>query len=429
MPDREWETWDAQEPPPGFAARVVADAHAERRTTRRRRGGRVLAGAVVVTTMAAGLVMAFRLHNVNTRGDVVAADARREVRVGTRAIAVLEKGAHVTWDGDAITQGGGDVFWRVEPGARFTVHTAAADVAVKGTCFRVNVRGDEDVVGVYEGKVAVSRAGQSVDIGAGEGARADASGVRKTEPGASAEADDSRDDGAWLAANQSLADQVKTYRHRLDSVDAQKRKLEKDLAAAEAKLADAGTATAANDHFSHEPSQDELTELAKQGEIRLRLPCKSGSKAGIAADDLQKLGLAPQDGPVVADALGASMKRSWTAVKQLCAQAVGGADVAERVGENACINIVMNNERENANDQYREDIRRVAEIRAGLRPAPAAGDDIDPFERMLLSLTSETKSLENDLAQSLGPDDARRVVYGEAGCWTNQGIGVGPRQE
>ena len=61
------------------------------------------------------------LQSRGAAGDVTA-DARREVRVGTRAIAVLEAGAHVKWHGDDIEQTGGDVFWRVEPGARFTVH-------------------------------------------------------------------------------------------------------------------------------------------------------------------------------------------------------------------------------------------------------------------------------------------------------------------
>ena len=425
MPEREWETWDAQEPPPGFAARVVADAIAERRTTRRRRGGRVLAGAVVLATMAAGLVMAFRIHNASAHGDVVA-DARREVHVGTRALAVLEKGAHVTWNGDAITQGGGDVFWRVEPGARFTVHTAAADVTVKGTCFRVKVQGAEDFVGVYEGQVAVSHAGQSVDVAAGEGARADANGVRRTDAAESAEAEESRDDSAWLAANESLADQVKTYKHRLESVDAQKRKLEKDLAETEAKLVDAGGAKP-DDHMAHEPSQEELSELAKKGEIHVRLPCRMGKSSVLGPSDLQKLGLAPEDATPITDAINASKKRSWASVKPLCTQVVGAGDVAERVGELACITIVMDHERQTADGEYREDIRRVADIRAGISPAPATGDDVDPFERMLLVLTSEAKSMESDLTQSLGPEDARRYVYSGAGCWTSQGIGVGGR--
>ena len=112
---------------------------------------------------------------------------------------MLEPGAHVKWNGDAIDQSGGDVFWRVEPGARFVVHTPAADVTVKGTCFRVKVNDEEDdmngrdvkvgavgavlaataFVGVYEGKVAVSHAGQSVDLVAGQSAEASAQGVKR----------------------------------------------------------------------------------------------------------------------------------------------------------------------------------------------------------------------------------------------------------
>ncbi len=102
------------------------------------------------------------------------------MHLGARGIAVLERGAHVAWNGDEVTQSAGDVFYRVERGGAFRVHTPSGDVQVLGTCFRVRVENEENgegavnlrdlkvgafgaalgaaaFVSVYEGKVAFSQ--------------------------------------------------------------------------------------------------------------------------------------------------------------------------------------------------------------------------------------------------------------------------------
>jgi len=191
------DAWKPQDPPADFAARVVAAARDEGSAPARPSGSRrALAGLLLVGTLAAGVAVAVHLRGASAHGDVVA-DGRREVRVGARAVAVLERGAHVAWDEGSVLQSAGDVFWRVEPGAQFVVHAAGADVTVKGTCFRVKVRDDEDtmkrssviagaaaaavvVVGVYEGRVALSREKTTLELSAGEEGRADRDGVRRT---------------------------------------------------------------------------------------------------------------------------------------------------------------------------------------------------------------------------------------------------------
>jgi ferric-dicitrate binding protein FerR (iron transport regulator) len=186
MERNEWEAWEPEEPRSGFGERVVALALEEQAPTGRSRAGRVLAGLLVAAAFAAALAFGAIRQRQAARGDV-AAEARREVHVGARAVAVLEPGAHVRWDGDAILQDRGDVFWRVEPGARFAVRTPAGEVAVKGTCFRVKVLAGAAAAGVaiavvvYEGKVGVSRAGTHVDLAAGESAETDERGVHRTD--------------------------------------------------------------------------------------------------------------------------------------------------------------------------------------------------------------------------------------------------------
>ncbi|HEX8794182.1 MAG TPA: hypothetical protein VF765_24735 [Polyangiaceae bacterium] len=460
--------WPAQEPPADFAERVVAAARAENRRPARPQRGRALAGLVLVGSMAAGVALAVHLQGRAANGDVTA-DARREVRVGTRAIAVLEAGAHLKWHGDDIEQAGGDVFWRVEPGARFTVHTPAADVTVKGTCFRVAVRtprsgadanaqtrndGENDMtrrdamvgavgaafgaaafVGVYEGKVAVSHAGQSVDVAAGQSAQADGRGVHVTgfspsAQGAAAEAGSAEPD-PLLAANANLADTVREYRRRLEAIDADKKKLEKKLAQAEAQLGDAGAGPKAFEVSANkfDLTQDDWKELAKQGRLPMRVPCwqpKDGHS--YSPGDLDKLGLAPQDGPVVQAAMKRSEARTWGVIKPLCAKALPGANV-DQLGEDGCTKILEAFADQNGTPGN-EVVRQTAEIEAGLRPMPGPNDDVPPLERALLSLASESKSLEGDLAQQLGPDAAKEIVYGDvAGCWSSGVWTVGPREQ
>jgi hypothetical protein len=183
MAGGEWDAWEPQEPTEGFADRVVGRAQKERAPATHR-PARVLTGLLLAAAVASVIAFGAVRHRAAIRGDA-AADTRKEVGVGTRAVAVLEPGAHVAWDGDRVTQDRGDVFWRVEPGARFVVRTPAGEATVKGTCFRVMVLAGATTaaaaiaVVVYEGKVGVSHAGMEVDLVAGESAETDDRGVRR----------------------------------------------------------------------------------------------------------------------------------------------------------------------------------------------------------------------------------------------------------
>ena len=168
--------WEPQLPPSDFAERVLAEVRPAKEPQKRSGRWRWFAGAGVAAAAAAVFVFG---ASPPSRGDEIARE-RIEVSIGNRARAVLEPGAHVTWNGDEVTQPNGDVFYRVEPGAKFRVHTPAGDVEVKGTCFTVKVADMQKrdmksgaigaalsalaFVAVYEGKVAVSHAGQRADL-------------------------------------------------------------------------------------------------------------------------------------------------------------------------------------------------------------------------------------------------------------------------
>jgi ferric-dicitrate binding protein FerR (iron transport regulator) len=475
-PKMDLDAWEPQLPPSDFAERVLAEIRAEapreankpsadtttsaREKSRARRWG---TGAGVVGLLALAAALAMRVTgSPDAHGEAIAKD-RLEVSIGSRARAVLEPGAQVKWDGDEVVQAHGDVFYRVEPGARFRVHTPAGDVEVKGTCFAVKIRGEgqssnvegvdmnkRDVksgvigaalsalafVAVYEGKVAVSHAGERVDLGAGESAQAGARGVSRSGTlGAGEKSFDAKaaanasGDAPLAQANENLVAQVSEYRARLEAIAAQKLELEQTLKNTEQKLASKGDGSAPKSRSDFDLGADDWKELAKDGTIKYMMPCKRPGGWVASPDQLQKLALAPHDGPALQSAYAKSNERLWSTIKPLCGQAIGSVEVAEKVGMSTCIHLVLDLAQAKEKDAANEAMRQVAEIRAGVRPPPGPNEQTSAVTRMFLALTGEMKSFEGDLAQSLGPEEAHRVAYAEGMCMGQSTFGgPGPRE-
>lgn len=442
--------WPAQQPGDDFPDRVMARIGRDEPGSKRPRSRVPFARAIgaLAVVAAVGWVAARRGSHPRAHGEVVATD-RMQLAVGPRGVAVLERGARLSWNGGEANQPAGDVFYRIEPGGAFRVHTPAGDVEVLGTCFRVNVEGPEasmnarDVkvgtmgaalgaavlVTVYEGKVALSHESTRLTLAAGESARADPGGVRRTSTGPDA-APAGADDDPLLAANANLADSVREYKRRVDAIEAQKKAVEKQLAEAKERLAVAlgdGQAPEARSEFDLSP--DDWKELAKDGSVKAQFPCLNPHKddAFFAAKELEKVGLSPQDGPAIQAAMNASRKRIWATIRPLCVKAMQG-DVAmvDKLGPMTC-QVLVQNAAQQSGEDIEEELREVAEIRAGLRPVP--GDGGGDVMRVWLALTAESKAVEQDLAQSFGPEEAHRIVYsGEVpGCWNIQQAGGGPQ--
>lgn len=450
------EAWDAQSPPPDFAERVLARIREEEKATpsvapkpapRPRRWG-VAGGAVAAIALAAALLL--KVNAPASHGEAIAKE-RTEVAIGSRALAVLEPGAQVSWDGDDVQQPRGDVFYRVEKGARFRVHTPAGDVEVKGTCFMVKVSDMQkrDVksgavgaaltalafVAVYEGKVAVSHAGERVDLAAGETAQAGASGVTKS--GAIGEGQKKFDDKVaeldpTALANENLVSQVAEYKKRLEAIAHQKADLESQLKKSEEKLAAAqndGAAPRARAEF--DLTADDWKELAKDGTMKMAIPCNRKDGWKPSSEQLDKLGLSPQDGPTLTGVYKRSNDRLWQVVRPLCKDVMGSQEAADKLGAGTCFHVVLDLNRERDREGTNEAMREVAEVRAGLRPMPGPNEPMaqHPIFKMFMALTGEMKQFETDLAQSLGPDEAHRVAYHEDMCMGHSTWGgPGPRE-
>jgi ferric-dicitrate binding protein FerR (iron transport regulator) len=473
------EAWEPQLPPSDFAERVLTQVREDGETRSgtatataratvaprgRRRAWGNAAGVAGVLALAAALMMRVTGGGgAPSHGEAIAKD-RIEVAIGTRALAVLEPGAQVKWDGDDVVQEHGDVFYRVEPGARFRVHTPAGDVEVKGTCFAVKVRGEgqsnaiiqgtdmnkRDVksgvigaalsalafVAVYEGKVAVSHASEHADLGAGEAAQLGAGGVTKSGAlGAGEKSFDAKaaanaaGDVPLAQANVNLVAQVSEYRARLEAIAAQKIALEQTLKNTEQKLAsqsDGGRPP--KTEFDLGP--EDWKELAKDGTIKFMVPCSRESSWLPKPDTLQKLALAPQDGPVLQSAYKQSNARQWAIIRPLCAQEVGSEKTADRIGLDTCIHLVLDSSRGKDLEAGNEAMRQVGEVRAGLRAEVDPSLQGSPVVKMFFALTAERKLFESELAQSLGPDEAHRVTFADGMCMhTSSFGGPGPRQD
>jgi hypothetical protein len=104
----------------------------------------------------------------------------------------------------------------------------------------------------------------------------------------------------------------------------------------------------------------------------------------------------------------------------------GDAKLADRLGPMACQSLVQEGARQNGED-FDEEIREVSEIRAGLRSVPADGGGV--VMKLWLALTGEAPALQQDLSRSIGPEDARRFLYGSSGCWNVGKWASGPRPE
>ncbi len=402
-----------------------------------------IAAAAVVALAAAIAVVVTRAPKPGN----VTASARTEIDIGGRARAVLEPTAHVAWKSpDDVEQSAGSVFYRVERGGPFRVHTPAGDVAVLGTCFRVTLRKDDmnlrdlksgsigaavslaAIVVVYEGKVAVSHAGQSVELAAGETARASTAGVKKAEAedrlGQASTTDDPIADPT-LMANQNLVASVSDYRARMEKIEIERRALEQQLADARARLEaiDAGAKPP-----KLEVTEDEWKELAKEGSVKMRVPCNWKGGWYPSPQQLNALGLSPADASAVQAASNHVYERSWALIKPVC-ERLGGKEIAERLGLDGCPNFIFSYERGVDREAAFESMRRVSEMRAGLRPMLALDDpSLTPVERVFLVNTGMQKMMETDLAQTFGPDEAHRLVTSESFCgWSANYTGT-PRK-
>jgi hypothetical protein len=203
---------------------------------------------------------------------------------------------------------------------------------------------------------------------------------------------------------------------RLYALEKEKAKLETQLARAERELSkqiDGGAPRARNEF---DLDQQDWRELAKSGTVKYRRPCLEEKGWKARPEELERLGLGPDDGEVLRAAFRRSYDRIWKTVRPLCVKVIGDADIVDSLGPDTCIHVVVDASRRQDDSLADEAIRQVAETRAGLRALPAPLAPLHPVFQMFWTLTGEMRFFEADLAESIGAQEAKRVAYSKALC-------------
>jgi hypothetical protein len=149
--------------------------------------------------------------------------------------------------------------------------------------------------------------------------------------------------------------------------------------------------------------------LAGQSRIKYRIPCAlpPESLGKLAQPELDELGLSPGDREILTAAHRRSNARIWGVVRPHCLKIVGDGNV-ERLGTRGCLNLMRREGMADAPAFWRVR-RQVGEVRAGVLQPDQASERQHPLFEVYMALTSEAERFEADLAQSLGPDDARSI--------------------
>jgi len=205
--------------------------------------------------------------------------------------------------------------------------------------------------------------------------------------------------------------ELERARSELQDLRLERETLQEDLRTVEAEL----RKREAPPPYEYSLSREQWRDLAATGRIKYRVPCPMPAGSTIPTPILDDLGLGPDDGEVVVDAVARSNARLWAAVRPLCVQLVGREELVDLLGFNSCQSLVEKT-RQEADPLAKYNAQRlVAEVRAGIREPP--GDDAfaspatGELYRIFMAATGEGDLFESDLAESLGPEAAQRIWH------------------
>lgn len=445
--------YPAAEPPPGFADRVL-DAIAEED----RHGAEPLAGRVAratghrwvklaaVVVAAASLALVFHAMREQAPGrgaGQVVAEARTSASIGLRGVAVAEPGAALSWQVGAggsatVRQDRGDVFYRVERGGAFDVHTPLGIVSVKGTCFRVEIEAMKAnkqslqgaaigaalaaavVVTVYEGSVVVAdRGGQASTLEPGQSVtlRGESSATPAGKDAVVVALDPPRSD----ATREELLARDTVHRQEIERLRAR-------LAAAPTGASGSGAAAEDDGRPWFDPSTETLRKFAAECRVRYDAPDFEGEgQGGLPPEVAERLGLSAEETTRLAGAVAKVRAGVREEVRQLYLEATGDSEGADSLSVSA---MGWELQHKGSRGEVGKINAAIARERAGLAVPPADTSGLSPLERYFRLLAQLGDALENEVAQVVGTERARRLRE-DLGGWGSrmEFAGCGERRE
>jgi hypothetical protein len=215
-----------------------------------------------------------------------------------------------------------------------------------------------------------------------------------------------------MVANANLVQSLYECSRQLTGVTDDDAKLEQQLNAEHLANRDTEGAAEARRIARRELSPRDWARLARSGTVKYVLPCASFNPP---PEILDQLGLAPRDVPMIHEAFAAARDTAWAQIRPLCVAAAGNAESADKLGLEACPQLILDTET-GANPRDADGaVRAVASLRAGLVD-PSAVPMGDPAVTTFLTMTQIAKNAELRIAVQLGADDARAIVYGRNSC-------------
>jgi hypothetical protein len=411
------EAWAPLAPPADFADRVLAARTAALQRPAPRRRARRIGGLVLAGSAAAVAVLALHAPHQAASGSVIAAQ-RTTTALGDRAIAVAEPATELAWriaDSGAaeITQRTGNVFYRVERGGPFVVHTPAGDVRVTGTCFRIEVQtmtpnqklltaglagaaiASIVLITVYEGHVIAETRAARTELAAGGQAtlRSDGSSI-VAGAAVATPTDDSH------ATRDQLLARTHLQQSELNQLRARVAQLEKITGGPEGELKDVPEPG----RLWHDPSPEKLAEWVATCRVRIDEP---------ALDRFTPLTKPDSDRKITADeiadynaALSEVQKRWKELTRSLYIETTG-----DTVGADSLSNEAMRREIEDKSPRGDVNIifQRISQERAGLVEPPADPSKTSPLERLTRAWVQLGDQSEAALARRLGADRAHAI--------------------
>jgi len=399
--------WAVVAPPAGFADRVLTAQH-------RPAAPRIHRLPIVAVTLGAAaavaLVIAVTGHGDASEG-TLAVTTRTTAELGKRATIVAEPAAalrwHVSSTGAAeIDQTAGDVFYRVERGGPFVIHTRAGDVRVTGTCLRVEVimkptnqlivsgaigaaLATAVVVTVYEGHVIADSRGTHTDLVAGS---------RTTMSS----------DGAPVAAGAPIAIATAT-REELASLaiarEEQIAKLKSRVAELESKTGKRQSDETDDGRPWYDPSHDKLVEWAEQCHIRFDEPSVDRFMPVAHVEDLAQRGV--QGGELDGyNSAFVDVQKQWQiVVRALYIEATGDAAGADSLSTEAMYHEIV--QKSPPADRGLV-LQHISRERAGLAP-PSDPSKLSPLEQLMRAKASLGDQAEQALAKRIGASRAHEI--------------------
>ncbi|HEY0710028.1 MAG TPA: FecR domain-containing protein [Polyangia bacterium] len=355
-------------------------------------------------------------------GETVAA-ARATVTLGGRGKAVLEAGARVRWSVSAgnhaeIHQAAGDVFYRVEKGGPFSVHTPAGIVRAVGTCFRVEVlmNGKRQtalagatgaalaaavVVSVYEGKVLLAGGTTSQAVQAGEQAVMEGGDVRRggrlPAPRLQVRAEGDAPDPAAALPLPPPEELPARYRAQSEELA----RLRAQVAALQAGPGGGGPRSRGGDNFV-DPSREEL--LARAQSCTLAWDSPPLDMEAIKVDD--RWGLTPEEKAIVTPILAKFKEDQLRAIRELYVEVTGAKALAEQLSPRALTSEIK--EKAPPGEVQRA-YQQISGELAGTIAPPGPRHQPSAVERLARLQSTAGERFERAIAAELGATRAREV--------------------